>query len=243
MKAYFISDVHIKVEAKEKGQKLISFLKSLPADATHLILLGDIFDMWIGPHQYYADKFPNIIDELKKLKSRGVEIHYFEGNHDLHLKRYWQKQLGFRVHVKEFYFNFDGLVVRAEHGDQMNPEDKGYKFLRGFLRCLPMKIAIHIAPGQLINAIGDRSSKVSRVYSDRVDQEYKDKVVAMTHTHAQKVFSEKPYDLLVSGHTHVDDDFSFEKNGKKARAINLGSWLEKPKSLIITKDSQQILPL
>jgi UDP-2,3-diacylglucosamine hydrolase len=240
MKAFFVSDIHIKVEAKGKGQKFFQFLKTLPEDTTHLILLGDIFDMWIGPHHYYAEKFPNIIAELKKLKNRGVIVHYFEGNHDMHLKKYWQKELGFQVHDKEFYFDLDGWIVRAEHGDLMNPGDKGYLFLRKFLRSFPMKILIHQVPGQLISAIGERSSQISRVYSDRMDQEYKENVIAMTRKHAEKAFQQRPFDLIVTGHTHVDDDFTFEAAGKKARSINLGSWLDQPKTLIVTRESQTV---
>lgn len=87
MKAYFISDLHIKHEDKTKGLKLMEFLKNLPKDTTHLVLLGDIFDLWIGSHEYFIKKFSKIIAELKTISDRGVEIHYFEGNHDIHLKK------------------------------------------------------------------------------------------------------------------------------------------------------------
>jgi UDP-2,3-diacylglucosamine hydrolase len=243
MKAYFISDLHIRHEDKTKGIKLMEFLKALPKDTTHLVLLGDIFDLWIGSHEYFIKKFSKIIKELKAISDRGVEIHYFEGNHDIHLKKFWHDELGINVHTDHYYFNFDGIVIRAEHGDLMNKEDKGYLFLRKALRTFPMNILSTQLPGKLVEAIGDRSSRVSRFYTDRQNQKYKEKVKALTQDYAQEVYNEKPFDIIITGHTHVDDDFSFEAQGKKARSINLGSWLDRPKALIVTKEETKFIDL
>ncbi len=243
MKAYFISDVHLKCETKTKGQKIISFLESLPQDTTHLILLGDIFDLWVGDHAYFYKKFSKIITLLQRLKARGIEIHYFEGNHDLHLTQFWQNKLGIQVHRDTYFFEWPGITVRAEHGDLMNPNDKGYLFLRKFLRTKSMEFVAHHLPGALVGFIGDRSSQMSRVYTDRMNQKYKETVTALTHTYAKKVYPEKHFDLFVTGHTHVDDDFTFESGTKKIRSINLGSWLDQPKALEVTPQEQKILLL
>lgn len=243
MKAYFISDIHIKSEDKTHGLKLLEFLKSLPEDTTHLVLLGDIFDLWIGDHDYFIKKYPKLISEFKSLISRGVELHYFEGNHDLHLKNFWEKELGMTVYTDEHFFNFDGFVVRAEHGDLMNEEDKAYLFLRKALRSFPMNILATQLPGKIVEVIGDRSSRVSRFYTDRMNQKYKDKVKKITQDYAQKIFTKRPFDLIITGHTHVDDDFSFETHGKKARSINLGSWLDRPKAFLVTPQEQKFIEL
>ena len=215
----------------------------MPADTTHLILLGDIFDLWIGKHDFFIQKFSKVITELKKLLDRGIEIHYFEGNHDLHLKKYWEDELGVYVHTNEHFFNFDGLVIRAEHGDLMNKGDKAYLFLRKALRTFPLNIVSTQLPGKFVEAIGDRSSRVSRFYTDRHNQKYKEKVKKITQDYAQEVFKEKPFDLIITGHTHVEDDFSFEASGKKVRSVNLGSWLDRPKAFIITPQEQAFIEL
>lgn len=243
MKAYFISDLHIKHEDKTKGLKLLELLKNLPEDTTHLILLGDVFDLWIGSHDYFINKFSKIITEFKKLIERGVETHYFEGNHDIHLKKFWEDEIGMNVHTDEHYFNIDGLIVRAEHGDLMNKEDKSYLFLRKALRTFPMNILATQLPGKLVEAIGDRSSRVSRFYSDRNNQKYKDQVKSLTQNYAKDVYKERPFDLIITGHTHVDDDFSFMVGSKNVRSINLGSWLDRPKALIVTSQEQKFVNL
>lgn len=237
MKAYFVSDIHLKAEDGPKGQLFVKFLKELPNDTTHLVLLGDIFDLWLADHNYFVQKFPNIIKEVQNLVSKKVEVHYFEGNHDLHLKKFWQEKLKVQVHHNHHIFNWPGITVRAEHGDLMNPDDTGYLFLRKFLRNPIMKVIAHNLPGKAVGFIGDRSSQMSRVYTDRLNQKYKETVQNLTRNYAQKIYAETPFDLFVSGHTHVDDDFSFELNGKKVRSLNLGSWLDKPKYLIVERDT------
>lgn len=238
MNIYFVSDLHIKSEEKEKARKFVHFLQNLPSHTTHLVLLGDIFDMWIGPHDYFIKKFPVIISVVQNLIARGVQVHYFEGNHDLHIKKFWQDKIGATVHDKEFYFNFDGFIVRAEHGDFINKKDRNYQFLRSFLRSVPMKIMIQNAPGRLVHAIGDRSSQMSRLYSERIDLSYKNEIIQLTREYAKKTYRERPFDLIVTGHTHVDDDFVFEEDHKKIRSLNLGSWFDKPKALHLQKKDE-----
>lgn len=243
MKAYFISDLHIKDQDKTKGLKLIEFLQSLPADTTHLVLLGDIFDLWIGSHDYFIKKFSKIISEFQKLIDRNVEIHYFEGNHDLHLKSFWGEKLGMFVHTDEYFFNLDGFVVRAEHGDLMNEDDKSYLFLRKALRTFPMNILATQLPGKIVEFIGDRSSRASRFYNDRINQQYKDKVKKITQDYAQKVYKEEPFHMIITGHTHVEDDFTFHAGTQTVRSINLGTWLDRPRAFLVTKDEQKFIDL
>lgn len=243
MKAYFISDLHIKSEDKTKGLKLIEFLQKLPSDTTHLILLGDVFDLWIGSHQYFIKKFSKIIAEFQRLIERNVEIHYFEGNHDLHLTEFWGKKMGMFVHTDEYFFNLDGYVIRAEHGDLMNQEDKAYLFLRKALRTFPLNVIATRFPGRIVDMIGDRSSRISRFYNNRMTQEYKDKVRKMTRHYAQTKYNEEPFDLIITGHTHVEDDFTFEVGKRTVRSVNLGTWLDKPRAFLITPEEKKFIDL
>ncbi len=243
MKAYFVSDIHIKSEDKNNGERFLQFLESLPEDTTHLILLGDIFDLWIGAHDYFINKYSKIIDQLRKVKNRGIKIHYFEGNHDLHLKKFWEKTLGVKVHRDEYFFELGDITVRAEHGDLMNKDDKGYLFLRKALRTFPMNILATQLPGKVVDIIGDRSSRASRFYNDRHTKEYKSKVISITRDYAQEVVQERHFDFIITGHTHVEDDFTFEQSGKKVRSVNLGSWLDRPKAFLLTSSEQKFIEL
>jgi len=55
----------------------------------------------------------------------------------------------------------------------------------------------------------------------------------MIRAHAHRVYNEASFDLIISGHMHVKDDFEFQINNNKVRSINLGSWFEEPQVLKI----------
>ena len=90
--AYFVSDIHIMSPSCERARAFLDFLRSLSAaeGTTHLVLLGDIFDLWVADHDYFIKKYGDIIDEIRRLTEEGVEVSYFEGNHDLHLRYFWE---------------------------------------------------------------------------------------------------------------------------------------------------------
>ena len=232
-RAWFVSDIHIADMQDEKAGIFLAFLSSLGRDreCTHLFLVGDIFDLWVGDHSYFVKKFEPLVKEIKRLVSEGVEVHYFEGNHDLHLSRFFSGKLGVVVHAGPEYFELGETMVRVEHGDQSDPEDRGYRFLRWFLRTPPLKLLSYHLPGSVVNAIGERASAKSRTYTS--ESKTIDEVTARRklHKHAERAYAEMPFDLLINGHVHIRDDHKTENY----RAINLGTWLVEPGALCLSQ--------
>lgn len=228
--AVFASDVHITSPDGDRGQLFTSFLKSLRvADGiTHLYLLGDIFDLWVADHRYFIERYPAIIDEIRRLVEEGVEVAYFEGNHDLYLKHFWQKDLGVTVFGGPTEVKLGNVRVRLEHGDQMDPDDTGYIFLRWFLRTGPIRFLTRHLPGSLITRIGERASEKSRHYTSNTKTIASSDAVGKIRLHAQKVHAERPFDLIVSGHVHVRDDAELDSSNGRFRSVNLGSWYDRP---------------
>ncbi len=228
--AFFVSDIHIQSPDCPRARLFERFLQDRAgaADVTHLFLLGDIFDLWVADHDYFVDRYRAIIDEIRRLQDDGVEISYFEGNHDLHLQKFWADRLGMTVHKGPTYIDLDGRTLRVEHGDQMDPEDKGYLFLRWFLRTPPVRWLICNLPGGLIARIGERASSGSRQYTTHTKSITAEKAIAKIRDHARRAFRDRPFDILLAGHVHVRDDFSADGEGGRFRAVNLGSWIDAP---------------
>lgn len=232
-KTYFISDLHIRDVHEEKAQKLLRFLFFLQQQdqPIHLILGGDIFDLWLGGHKYFIQKFHPIIDSLKKLVNKKSTIDYFEGNHDFHLKAFWEKDMGVSVHTEADFFLFDKTIVRFEHGDEMDPEDLGYHFLRWVLRTSIVTFLIVHLPAGVVSKIGEWASHTSRKYTDRLRDE--ERIRKILHTYSEKIFDERHFDLFVHGHVHLQDEFVFERHDKTVTSINLGSWDNEQKVLVL----------
>jgi UDP-2,3-diacylglucosamine hydrolase len=224
-RSLFVSDIHISSKEDPKYKLFSEFLDHCATiQLDHLFLVGDIFDLWVADRSYFVENFHGIPERLTRLKGMGVEIHYFEGNHDLDLKLYWQEQLGFDVHENAAYFKLGPLQTRVEHGDQMDPEDKGYLFLRWFLRTPPLKSLGRNLPNQMVKWIGTRASHASRDYTTNVKSATDDQSREKVRKHAAQAYQERPFDLFVSGHLHVREDSQQDH----FRCINLGTWLKEP---------------
>ncbi len=241
MEAWFISDIHLKTAEERNGKILLRFMRSLlqsnPA-VIHLFMLGDIFDLWVGGHSYFADKFSDIMQALKDLKSAGARITFIEGNHDVHVERYFEKKIGVEVHVEAQYYDIDGTVVRCEHGDLINLEDEKYLKYRSIIRNPWIKPLGNIIPGFVWDYVGNLASKKSREKSGHYRVMNEDRLVTMVRNHIPIAYREKPFDLIVSGHMHVFDDHVVEIEGHKVRSVNLGSWFEERIRVLKLSQSQ-----
>lgn len=224
MKLYFLSDQHLNDPKDEKCLALLAFFRSIksPQDCSHLFLVGDIFDLWIGKHKYFINKWFSFNSELTRLNILGVKIHYFEGNHDLYLNDFFAKQLGFFIHSGPQYFELANLKIRVEHGDQMDKTDYGYRFLRWFLRTRLMVCFAKKLPDQFAVALGQWASKHSRKYTSEVKTIDGNSSREITLGHANKSFKENNFDILVCGHTHTALDQRLNIEGKSVRVVNLG---------------------
>jgi len=239
-KAVFISDLHLRSCDEANALLLLQFLSTLETRKyTHLFLLGDIFDLWIADHRYFADRFEPILTALQKLQKKGIKIHYFEGNHDLDLKPYFERKLGAIVHEVAYQTHLAGRKLRLEHGDQMDPTDRDYLFLRWLLRTPVIRWLGRHLPQAIVRWIGEKASKTSRSYTTEVRKSIgHDAVEQKQLTHAEKAYKENPFDFLIAGHVHVQLDKQLPK--RAARLINLGTWLEKPYVFELSANSARL---
>tara|TARA_B100001248_G_scaffold262290_1_gene257332 strand:- start:10538 stop:11248 length:711 start_codon:yes stop_codon:yes gene_type:complete len=228
---YFLSDIHLRDDQEPKAQKLIDFLDSHPMEK--LFLLGDIFDLWVANGKVFHKKYKRIIDSIQKLVDAGVEIHYFEGNHDLYLKRFWQEKLGVKIYDSAAFFNLGNYLVRMEHGDEANPEDVKYLEYKSIIRGKFLASIAYWIPGNLLDYLGTRASQSSRAEEHRYPWDVSD----VLRKHIERVYPEKPFDVLITGHMHRQIDEEIMLSGKAVRNINLGWWGDKPRALVFQENN------
>ena len=203
------------------------FLHSIKAKnpkQVQLFLLGDIFDLWVSNGAVFVKKFQAISDAIGDLTSSGVRVVFFEGNHDLHIAPHWKKVLNVDVLTEAQTFEIDQMKVRLEHGDLINLNDKAYLRLRAVLRHPWVEQLGHWLPGFFWLKVGEAWSPASRKKSGNYRARNEPKLIEMIRHHARRAYEEAPFDLIVTGHMHVKDDFEFHVGSRKIRSINLGSW-------------------
>src|SRR3989338_11172254 len=100
MKALFLSDVHYKGLDDPNTPLLLSFLENELHRGDALVVVGDLFDLWIGyDHVVYAEYVP-VLAKFYELKNKGVRVIYVEGNHDLFLGLSFQKNSTLKSSIK-----------------------------------------------------------------------------------------------------------------------------------------------
>lgn len=229
-KAVFVSDLHLRDSQEENARRFLKFLDFIEqGDWTHLFLLGDVFDLWIADHSYFSIQFAEVIEKLRSLRRRGIEIHYFEGNHDLDLHPFFGVELGCVIHESAYCTTFAGQRIRIEHGDEMDPDDRDYLFLRWLLRTPSMRWLGRRLPGRIVSLIGETASKGSRKYTDSVRKGMENSEVdRKLLEHAKSAYQQMPFDILVAGHVHREIDQILKRTDHEVRVINLGTWLHRP---------------
>lgn len=242
MSYYFLSDIHLKPHGDPKAEALSGYLKHIETEgAKKVFFLGDIFDFWMGGHQFWVNRYKSFVDAVESLRKSGADVYFFEGNHDIHIDPFFEKQLGVKVFTEPQILELYGLKVRIEHGDLFNPDDKNYLLLRKLLRSSALRAASLLAPGAFVGAIGDWGSATSGKRSKREGR--RPEVIAdikrRTREYVKKCASETDFDLMIMGHTHVQEDYEIMNKGRSVRYVNLGSWFDKePHVFILHPDSQ-----
>ncbi len=130
---YFVSDVHLGLEYKdpaEREKKFSRFLLSLPANTKALFLLGDIFDFWYEYKNVIPRKFTRTLGALAQVADRGIEIYFFNGNHDIWTYSYFEQEIGIKILKQPYIIDLEGKRFCLGHGDGLGKGDTGYKLLR-----------------------------------------------------------------------------------------------------------------
>lgn len=243
MKHWFISDLHIKDLNERNGNTLLRFLFFLNQHPTEnqLFLLGDIFDLWLSNGRVFQKHYKKLIDEIRKFIDAGGKIFYFEGNHDFHVDVFWTKKLGIPVYENEAFFKIGGYKVRLEHGDYINPDDKTYLKYRETVRQPWVESIAHAVPGAVWKWVGETVSARSRKKTGHYSQTKSEEIRAMIRAYALRVYNAEDFDLIITGHMHVFDDFTFQTKTGPVRSINLGTWLDKPQALLVENDKIEMI--
>lgn len=223
---YFASDQHFGAPNAEKSkvreQKFVSWLDAIKNDAEVLFLLGDLFDFWFEYKKAVPKGFIRVLGKLAELKDKGVQIHFFVGNHDLWMVDYFEKELNIPVYHNPKEFSFNNKIFLIGHGDGLGPGDKGYKRMKKvftnpiskwFYRWLHPDIGISLA---------QYLSVKNKLISGEEDVKYLGEENEWLVLYSKKKLSEKHYDYFVFGHRHLPLEISISEN---STYINTGDWV------------------
>ena len=160
MKIVFVADAHIKGLRDPAQAGLAAFLDAL-TDIDKLVLLGDIFDFWAGSNPIAMREYRPLLDSLKGLSERGIEIIYVEGNHDFDMGSFFTKTLGASVFPDACTITLNGERIYLAHGDTVSMTT-GYRLWRLFLRSPLFGLLTSVLPPDIVWEVAARLSSKSR---------------------------------------------------------------------------------
>jgi UDP-2,3-diacylglucosamine hydrolase len=219
MRRVFIADAHLRKPDDKNYQLLVRFLSELRGSTKTLYILGDLFEFWIGYGEQAFPHYRPILDGLRELTESGVEIVYFEGNHDFHLGSFFTETLQATIYPSHATIDLDGKNVYMCHGDQINKQDYGYRFLRFLLHNRATKKLFPLFPSSLVFRIADHLSCHSKTYHQQRNSRWD--YQALLENFADSRF-QNGYDAIVTAHFHLPL-LSVAKNGKTL--LSLGDWI------------------
>ena len=130
----FVSDAHVRTPpdaaSEEREQRLIQLLECQGADFRHLFLLGDIFDYWFEYRDVVPKGYFSLFTCLKKLHEKGVQIHYFTGNHDMWVEDYFTQAFGAVIYREAQLMEINGHRCFTGHGDGLGGKQRKYLLIK-----------------------------------------------------------------------------------------------------------------
>jgi len=135
---YFVADVHLGLaiaDPEEREKRFISFLKGLPRDRTRaLYLLGDIWDFWYEYRDVVPREGVRVVAQFIELLDAGVEIYFFEGNHDIWSYSFFES-LGMKKLRQPALVDIDGKKYCLGHGDALGGAKWSYRLMLNVFHC------------------------------------------------------------------------------------------------------------
>ena len=215
MKPRFISDIHLSEDNPHLTNAFKAFLNESKEACSHLFILGDLFEIWIGD-----DNDSSFNQEIKKalidFTSNGPETFLMHGNRDFLLGEDFVSEVNISLLSDPYTLDINGLKIILSHGDFLCTDDADYIDFRNKVRSKEWQKDF------LSKSINERNKIASSLRSHSKDATSK-KSLEITDVNLETVnnfIQENKPDIFIHGHTHRPK--IHEHNS--AKRVVLGDW-------------------
>jgi UDP-2,3-diacylglucosamine hydrolase len=231
MKLGFISDLHLSENTPSVTEGFFEFLKTAAQELSHLYILGDLFEAWVGDDDD-SQHAMSVMQKINHATRNGLEIFFIHGNRDFLCGQKFAEQSNLTLLPDPFFLNFFDQKIALSHGDNFCTEDLEYikfkkevrseKWQQEFLQ-KPLDDRLNIASN-----MRDASQK---------NNSNKDiSIMDVTPNAIQEFFAEHRIDLLIHGHTHRPNTHQINSGTR----IVLGDWHKTGWCLMLDEQQQEL---
>ena len=228
MKPRFISDIHLSKDNPHLTDAFKTFLIESKEVCTHLFILGDLFEIWIGDdddNSFHQE----IKTTLSEFTSNGPQTFFMHGNRDFLIGETFANEVGILILSDPYTLNINGLNVILSHGDFLCTDDVDYMDFRNKVRSEEWQKDF------LSKSIDERNEIANSLRSGSKDAT-SEKSLEITDANPEAIndFIQKNQpDIFIHGHTHrpkIHESNLFKR-------VVLGDWDKSGWCLSITENN------
>lgn len=213
MSVALVADAHLG-GSSATPEELVAQLEELPAaGCRRLVLLGDIFHVWVGDRRFETPAIRTVFPALERLRDRGLAIDYVEGNRDFFLTGSVYAT-PFRTIGTETTVEADGAKTLLVHGDGLDPSDRQYRFWRWLSKSALSRALILNLPRSIAQRALDRTE--ARIA--RTNFRHRQRLPREAITRYAEARLAEGFDTVVVGHFH--EPAEWEVAGGRVRILD-----------------------
>lgn len=231
-----ISDVHLGTYGCH-AKELLNYLKSIKPK--HLILNGDIIDIWQFNKRYWPKSHMKVVKHLMELVTKGVKVDYITGNHDEMLRKFVGLKLGSFTIMNKVVLDLNGEQAWVFHGDVFDVTMKHSKWIA---KLGAKGYDLLILLNRYINFISKKLGREPVSLSKKIKKSVKSAVKFINNFEevAADIAIDNGYEYVICGHIHQPEIRRVETENGTVLYLNSGDWIENLTSLEYNKGSWEL---
>ena len=195
-------------------EELAGQLRALAEEGCErLVLLGDIFHVWVGDRRFESAAIRTVFPVLDELRQAGLRIDYIEGNRDFFLAGSDYAR-AFSSIGSETTVERDGVRRLLVHGDGLDPSDRRYRFWRWLSKSAVSRALILNLPRSIAErALYGTEARIARTNFRHRQRLPREAITRYAEARLVEGFAE-----LILGHFH--ERAEWEVRGGRVRIVD-----------------------
>ena len=235
MKLGFISDLHLSEKNPVTSQGFFTFLKTAAQECSHLYILGDLFEAWIGDD----DDAPFVLDVMQHIKAatqNGLEIFFIHGNRDFLCGQGFAEESNLTILPDPFFIDYFDQKIGLSHGDNFCTNDLEYVKYKGEVRSSAWQMEFLKKPLHERRKIASNMRDASQDNNGQKNMSIMDVTPSAIH----QFFNQNNITLLIHGHTHRPKTHLVNTAEATGTRVVLGDWHETGWCLMLDDCEQEL---
>jgi len=229
------ADLHLTPLRPETLHAFRVFLEEVRTRGGTLILLGDLFDWWMGPAQTKDPFGAEVIEALRQTAHAGVRLAFVAGNRDFVFAG--ADGLDIEIWPDVVRARWGDKTVVLSHGDLLCTADLAYLAMRKIIRTKSMRLFGLSLPPSVRRKLAHGMRRASGK-AQKVDPR---KHLGIDYGEARRWLEGYDADLLVLGHVHQGVHHRLE--GERPRDVYvLKDWDEAGNCVRFDEDGIRLVP-